>query len=212
MNILEHCEALLDEFRQHGPTLKSRFLEWTDAGPGVGITNHDVKYRIAQRIRIMNADYLIRLHLSNGDSSHNEVERCQGFVGDAVCDGGSIEWEYKKLLDDQSLEELQKMTSSELESYELKRMQYNAFKVCEEAVSRVDGAPGLGGYLKAFKSKTKEDAFFYDKKFLDIYLSKSGKERSSVPGAAYYKRLEEFMENHCEVGMKHLEFVKIELH
>ena len=35
-----------------------------------------------------------------------------------------------------------KMTSSELESYELKRMQYNAFKVCEEAVSRVDGAPG----------------------------------------------------------------------
>ena len=74
LNILEHSEALLDELRQHGPTLKSRFLEWTDAGPGVGITNHDVKYRIAQRIRIMNADYLIRLHLSNGDSSHNEVE------------------------------------------------------------------------------------------------------------------------------------------
>ena len=83
LNILEHCEALLDELRQHGPTLKSRFLEWTDAGPGVGITNHDVKYRIAKRIRIMNADYLIRLHLSNGDSSHNEVERCQGFVGNA---------------------------------------------------------------------------------------------------------------------------------
>ena len=37
-------------------------------------------------------------------------------MGDAICDGGSIEWEHKKLLDDQSLEELQKMTSSELES------------------------------------------------------------------------------------------------
>ena len=209
LNILEHCEALLDELRQHGPTLKSRFLEWTDAGPGVGITSHDVEYRIAQRIRIMNADYLIRLHLSNGDSSHNEVERCQGFVGNAICYGGSIEWKHKKLLDDQSLEELQKTTSSEFESYELKRMQYNAFKVCEEAVSRVDGAPGPGGYLKAFKSKTKEDAFFYDKKFLDIYLSKSEKERFSVPGAAYYKKLEEFMESHCEVGMKHLEFVKM---
>ena len=96
-------------------------------------------------------------------------------MGYAICDGGSIELEHKKLLHDQSLEELQKMTSSELESYELKRMQYNAFKVCEEAVSRVDGAPGPGSYLDAFKSKTKEDAFFYDKKFLDIYLSKSEK-------------------------------------
>ena len=69
--------------------LKSRYLEWTDAGPGVGITNHDVRYRIAQKIRIVNADYFVRLHLSNGDSAHNEAERCQGYVGDAICDGGN---------------------------------------------------------------------------------------------------------------------------
>ena len=38
------------------PELKSIFLEWADAGPGVGITNHAVKYRIAQMARIFNAD------------------------------------------------------------------------------------------------------------------------------------------------------------
>ena len=84
------------------------------------------------------------------------VERCQGFVGDAICDGGSIELEHKKLLHDQSLEELQKMTSSELESYELKRMQYNAFKVCEEAVSQVDGAPGPGGISTHLNQRQKK--------------------------------------------------------
>ena len=56
------------------------------------MTNHNVKYR--------NADYLIRLHLYNGNSTQNEVERIQGYIGDAICDGGSLEWEHRKLLED----------------------------------------------------------------------------------------------------------------
>ena len=45
------------------------------------MTNHDVKYRMSQLFRIINADYLIRLHLSNGDSSQNVVERIQIHMG-----------------------------------------------------------------------------------------------------------------------------------
>ena len=44
-------------------TPKSRFLEWTDAGPGVSVTNWDVRIRISQRIRIMDADYFIRFYI-----------------------------------------------------------------------------------------------------------------------------------------------------
>ena len=69
---------------------------WTDAGPGV--MNHDVRYRIAQKMRIVNADYFVRLHLSKGGSAHNEVERCQGYVGDAICDGGHWSGDAKKYI------------------------------------------------------------------------------------------------------------------
>ena len=71
----EDVKEILKCVKEVSPTYKSRYLEWTDAGPGVGISNYDVNFRIAQRIRIINLDYFIRLHLSNGDSSQNEVER-----------------------------------------------------------------------------------------------------------------------------------------
>ena len=52
---------------------------------------------MAQIIQITDADYFMRHHLANGDSSYNEVERCQSYVDDAICDGGPLEWEYKQL-------------------------------------------------------------------------------------------------------------------
>ena len=60
---------------------KPRVVDLTDAGPGVGITNNDVCYGIAQEILITNSDYYIRHHLAPGDSSHNEVEPIQSYVG-----------------------------------------------------------------------------------------------------------------------------------
>ena len=62
-----------------------------------------------------------------------------------VMGGGGLEWEHKKLFDESSIEELQKLSTEELENYELSRIQYNANKVCDEVVSRIDGAPGPGG-------------------------------------------------------------------
>ena len=49
---------------------------------------HNKPRCIAQKIRIVNAAYFVRLYLSNGDNAHDEGERCQGYVGDAICDGG----------------------------------------------------------------------------------------------------------------------------
>ena len=51
---------------------------------------------MAQIIQITDADYFMRHHLANGDSGYNEVERCQNYVDDAICDGGPLEWEYKR--------------------------------------------------------------------------------------------------------------------
>ena len=79
---MTECKIILREVNKlRLPEPKCRYLEWTDAGPGVGVTNHNVQFRTAQKFRIISADYLIRLHLANGDSAQNEVERCQGYVG-----------------------------------------------------------------------------------------------------------------------------------
>ena len=99
----------------------------------------------------------------------------QSVMGDAICDGDKLEWEYKKLLDDKNLEDLRKMTSEELEEHELRRMKYNVGKVCEEIVSRIDGALGPGGYLRAFKAQNKDDMFFLDRDFLLDFISKGDK-------------------------------------
>ena len=49
-DINKHCSNVLDKISSFDTLLlKSRYLEWTDAGPGVGITNHDVRYRLPKK-------------------------------------------------------------------------------------------------------------------------------------------------------------------
>lgn len=77
----EWCDNVQKEISKFVPTLKPRVQEFTDAGPGVGVSNHDVKFRIAEVTMLTNLDYYIRHHLATDDSSHNEVERMQSYVG-----------------------------------------------------------------------------------------------------------------------------------
>ena len=53
--------------------------------------------------------------------------------------------EHRKLLEDITEDVLKNMTSSELAEYELRRMEFNAYKVAEEVEFRIDGAPVPGG-------------------------------------------------------------------
>ena len=208
-NIVEKCKTLLQKMQEFGVQYKSRFLEWTDAGPGVGISNH-VVFRIGQRVRIINADYLMRLHLSNGDSNQNEIERFHAYIGDAICDGAALNWGHKKCFDDESIEKVKKMSINELKEHKLKQMEYNAYHVCEENAARIDGAPGPGGFLKTYRAVKKKDLFFNDKEFLDSYLSKNKKDQAQLPGEYHYSKIATFMKNHCVIGEKYLEFLKFE--
>ena len=212
---LKCFEALLgqltktyDGVKHITPISKFRFVELTDGGPGVGISNKDVQMRIAQRARILDADYLVRHHLANNDSSQNDVERCQGYVGDAICDGGSLLWEYRKPFDGLSDEEIEKMTVQELEEHELQRMEFNSYKVCEELTMRINGARAPGGYMKCYTSQKLDDMLFNDQLYLSKYLSATETKRQTLPGANYYKKIEEFLRSHCEKGQKYIEYLK----
>ena len=161
VDIVNSCRDVLQyilSFRL--PAVKSHVMETTDAGPGVSVSNHDVCYRAAQRIRIMKLDYYIRLHLAPGDSSMNDVEQIQSYVGDAICDGGSLKWKYKTVFSDLTQDEVESLTANDITEKEFEVMKFNAFKVCEEVKNRCNGATAPGGYLKAFVSKPLDEIFF----------------------------------------------------
>ena len=63
------------------------------------------------------------------------------------------------------------MSMNELEKHELQRMEYNAFKVCEELSMHIDGARDPGGYLKCYTSEKSDHMFFNDHKYLSQFLS-----------------------------------------
>ena len=88
------------------PIVKPRWCDLTDAGPGVGVSNFEVKFRDAEMCRMFNSDYRIRLHRSRGDSGQGEAERTNSAIGDSVVDGSTIEWERFKKFQRMSQEEI----------------------------------------------------------------------------------------------------------
>ena len=136
------------------------------------------------------------------------MERVQSFVGDAICDGGTIDWEKKKEFQGLTDEQLCTMSSDDLEESEHSRMRSNAFSVCKELSLRMDGAVAPGGYMKAFVSYEKHKMFFNDEKSLKEYINAPENRKLSLPGGYYYSYLETFISKHFEIGEKYAEFVK----
>ncbi len=66
----------------------------TDGGPGVSVTNYEVRYRAAERMRLLNLDRYIRSHMSTEDQGRNESECTNAAIGNALCDGGPLPWNY----------------------------------------------------------------------------------------------------------------------
>ena len=66
---INHCMKLVERFGEFDfHPVKPRKADFTDAGPGVSVTNTDVKFRDAEIAIIHNLDYRIRCHRSRGDS------------------------------------------------------------------------------------------------------------------------------------------------
>ena len=92
-----YCEILLDALKGLGlPPVKPRWVELdiTDAGPGVGVSNSEVRFRDAELAIIHNSDYRVRVHNSSDSSGDNEAERTTSAIGDSAVDGATIPWTF----------------------------------------------------------------------------------------------------------------------
>jgi hypothetical protein len=83
---------------------------------------------------------------------------------------------------------VEQMTLAEIEDYELKRMGYNAFKVCDDLTCRIDAAPAPDRYMKAYTSQKNEDLFFNDHLHLNQFISATERDINSMPGYHYFKK------------------------
>lgn len=77
--LLNQCQKLLNVMADMAvPGVKLRWFENSDAGPGVGVSNFEVKFRDAELTMLYDRDYACRIHSARGSSQSsgdNETER-----------------------------------------------------------------------------------------------------------------------------------------
>ena len=152
------CSALLeclDDLRL--PGVKPRWA----AGLGVGVSSFDVRFRDAELAGPYSSDLRCKVHRSREDSGQNEAERTNAAIGDSVVDGGTIQWEKRKRFEGMTEDDIEQMTLDQYELYEKTRMEENFWYVTRELADRIDGAPVLGKYIKAFVSEQPTDMLFF---------------------------------------------------
>ena len=74
-NVLHFLEGL------NLPKLRPCVIEFTDAGPGVGVSNHEVQYREVELARLHKSVLRHRVHLASDDQGQNEAERTNAYIG-----------------------------------------------------------------------------------------------------------------------------------
>ncbi|XP_070580686.1 uncharacterized protein [Ptychodera flava] len=185
-------------------------LKATDAGPGVGITNFEVRFRDAEIVRIHGSDHMTRLHRAPGDSGQNEAERSNAAIGEALVDGSALKWDYHKPSDGLTEDELNRLTVEQTKELEKSCKERNAWQVAKDVQLRIDDEPGpAGDYMKAFVTVKKDDQFFYNAVNLASYVTThSQSKKLQVPGHAYFQKIESFIQSHFHVGEMYLEYLK----
>ena len=68
------------------PQFRDYILQATDASPGEGVSNIEVKYRDVEISRINNWNHMNRIHRGPNGSVQNEAERSNAAIGEALVD------------------------------------------------------------------------------------------------------------------------------
>ena len=130
------------------------------------------------------------------------------FSGDAIVDGRTIKWEYKKRFEGMTEAKIAEMTMKEFEVHEEERMQKNAWLIAEDLANRLDGAPVLSSYIHGLISSKSQEHFFFNKEEVKAYHTACSSAKQNVPGSGYIKKIYDFMESHYEYGDLYMEYLK----
>ena len=136
-------------------------LKTTDAGPGVGITNTEVRFKDAEIARIHSSDCVNRIHHAPGDSAQNEAERTNSAIGDALVDVSALRWQYFKPFVDMTAVGIAALSANEVNQKEKGCKEKNAWQVTQEVAATVDDEPGPAGeFVKCYVTTCEKEHFF----------------------------------------------------
>lgn len=117
-DVLQKANHILDHTAELNlPPVKPNWADLTDARPGVGVSNYEVRFRDAELARIHRSDYRVCVHHSHGDSRQNKAERTNS----------AVDWNFYKRFDDLTDKDVVGMTQSDFEIDEKNRMLKNAW-------------------------------------------------------------------------------------
>ena len=89
-------------------------------------------------------------------------------------------------------------------------MERNAWRVAHDIALRIDDAPVLSDYIRAFVTEREEEAFFFfqqDPANHD-YTKASENSKKHVPGYNYFAKICGYINDHADAGELYMEFVK----
>ena len=203
--LLSLAVTVIDMCETHFPSKKKIVAEFTDAGPGVGVSNFEIRFRMVEISRLHMTSRRTRVHRASGDSAQNESERTNACTGEALVDGGTLQWEHYTPQNTHTEDELNALTQEELEAEQESCMKKNAWRVCEDVCERMHMEPGPAGDLMLCMVEG-EDLFFYNTNELVRYKKTAKTKRMSLPSYNYFKKIENFIDSHGERGELFLEY------
>ena len=210
-DILSDCQQYLNDLDHlRCPKICCNILKTTDAGPGVGVSNIEARFRDIEIARIHSSDRVNRIRRAPGDSAQNESERTNTSIGDALVDGTALKWDYFKPFDGLSDEEIKKLSATQVKEREAICMEKNAWEVAKQVTAMVDDEPGPAkDYMKCYTTTKSSYQFFFNKSYLMKYANaKTDAAKRHVPGYHYFKKIYSFMDCHCIIGEMFLEYLK----
>lgn len=162
------------------------------------MSSAETRIQILKKARIHRNEKVLKIHRAREDSGQNEAERLNACIGDALCDGGSLKWQLYEPLHGLSKEEIQQLSTAEVDAHSSKVMEKNVWAVADEVCFRIHDSPAPRGYVSAFLVERPENLFFYNRNYLKEYLGANNNQKNSVPGHGHFSKLEQFESIHCE--------------
>ena len=209
--ITASCKFLLTSIDQIDltPVFPIIFKE-TDAGPGVGVSNIEVRYRDVKLARMQNSCLVSRAHHAPHDSGMNGAERSNAAIGDAIVDGGVVDWQHFMPFDGLTEDETASLTTEDAEILKQNANKKISSHVAHELRNRIDDELGpAGDYMKAYVTLPENDQFFFNGSYLKEYVSATSiSKKHSIPGHNYFSKMDSFIQSHVILGEMHLEFRK----
>ena len=211
--LLEKISVVCKEMKCLIPKHRPIDIQTTDAGPGVGTSEKLVRVRMAEMFQLFDLDLQARMHYAPRDSKTHIVESVMSRLNDAAGDGTYIPVEKKTLMEELGPNKLAKLEKETMLAKQ-EKLNKEAADLCAKRVSeKYEGVPCMGTTIHStFPAENAPyHCFFFDESYAkQCTQASSVKKLDSLPGSAYYKKIQNFINTHYHIYDNGIEGIRLD--